>query len=641
MPLPAVARHLHPAFAHGLSFANGEEHERSEIPDEYKWDLTPLYPDVEAWRLAKENVAARIPGVQRFQGQLASSPAVLLEALDTMFGLGREFGRLGAYASFLADQDTRDSTNQAMRQEITQLGAVFSAEVAFLEPEILRMSRESISTFLAEQPGLRIYEHYLDDILRRQAHTGTESEERLIALAGRMAPGPSEIQGIFANADFPYPTVTLSDGKSVRLTQAAFGFHRAVPHRGDRETVMAAFFNALGEYRRTYGTLFNASVQKDIFYMKARRYDSTLETALDAANIPVAVYHSLIDGVNANLPTFHRYLELRRRTMGLDRLHYYDLYAPLVASVDLDFPIDQAQNEILACLAPLGPEYTSVIARSFTDRWIDLYPNPGKRTGAYSDGSAYDVHPYMLLNYHGKYTDMSTLAHELGHTMQSYFSNKMQPYPTADYPIFVAEVASTFNEALLIDHMLRRITDAPTRLSLLGNYLEGIKGTVFRQTQFAEFELRAHQMAEQGQPLTGDVLSALYGEIVRKYYGHDAGVCVVDDYVAHEWAFIPHFYRPFYVYQYATSFTASEALADRVLAGDTEARDRYLSFLGAGGSKYPIDLLKQAGVDMTTREPLDLTIRKMNAVMDEIERTCLRREPARGDRREPALDDRP
>jgi oligoendopeptidase F len=306
--------------------------------------------------------------------------------------------------------------------------------------------------------------------------------------------------------------------------------------------------------------------------------------------------------------------------MKLQDLHYYDLYAPLVSSVDLSYSIDAAQKIVLEALKPLGPEYAAGAHRAFNERWTDFHPTEGKRAGAYSNGGAYDVHPYMLLNYNEKYTDMSTLAHELGHTMQSFFSNKTQPFPLASYPIFVAEVASTFNEALLIDHMLKTIKDDATRLSLLGNYLEGIKSTVFRRTQFAEFELRMHEMAEKGEPLTGEALDKLYADITRKYYGHEKSVCIVDDYIAHEWAFIPHFYRNFYVFQYATSFTAAAALAEKVLAGDQAATKRYLAFLSAGGSKYPIDLLKDAGVDMTTDEPLELTIKKMNRVMDEMEK---------------------
>jgi len=348
---------------------------------------------------------------------------------------------------------------------------------------------------------------------------------------------------------------------------------------------------------------------------------------LDGPNIPISVYTRLIDGVNRNLPAFHRYLALRKRMMGLDQLHYYDLYAPLVASVDLKYSPEEAQKHVLAAVAPLGRDYQETIQRAFDQRWIDLFPNEGKRSGAYSNGGAYDVHPYMLINYTGQYNDVSTLAHELGHTMQSYFSNRTQPYPLAGYPTFVAEVASTFNESLLIDHMLKTIKDDDTRLSLLGNYLEGIKGTVFRQTQFAEFELRMHEMAGKGQPITGDALARLYLEITRKYYGHDKGVSVVDDYVAHEWSYIPHFYRDFYVFQYATSFTASEALAQKVKSGDPEATRRYLAFLSAGGSKYPIDLLKEAGVDMTTDEPLDLTMKEMNRVMDEMEKILARGKP--------------
>jgi oligoendopeptidase F len=414
--------------------------------------------------------------------------------------------------------------------------------------------------------------------------------------------------------------VQLSSGQQVRLSQPNFLMHRASPVREDRQKVLAAYFGAIGGFSRTYGTSMSASLQKAIFFSRARKYDSNLEATLNGPNIPVSVYTRLVDGVNRHLPSFHRYLSLRKRMMGLNELHYYDLYAPLVGSVDLKYTPEEAQQHILAAMAPLGPEYVSVLKRAFSDRWIDLFPNPGKRSGAYSNGGAYDVHPYMLLNYNGKYDDVSTLAHELGHTMQSHLSNTTQPYATAGYPTFVAEVASTFNESLLIDHMLKRISDPKTRLAILGNYLEGIKGTVFRQTQFAEFELGMHQMAEKGQAVTGEALAKLYMDITKKYYGHDKGVTIVDDYIAHEWSFIPHFYRDFYVFQYATSFTASEALAQKVKTGDKQAIERYLRFLSAGGSKYPIDLLKDAGVDMTTDEPLDLTIKEMNRVMDEMEK---------------------
>jgi oligoendopeptidase F len=597
-----------------------QQQERSQIPDKYKWDLTRIYPSDQAWRVAKDGLAAELPKIAAFKGTLGGSPQRLADALELGSRLAKDFSRIYVYASMMSDQDTRVSTYQGMQQEMTQLGARFGAEMAFVEPEILKIGRATIDTFVAGEPRLKIYRLYLDDIVRRAPHTGSEAEERVLASASVMGSTPGNVYGILSDADFPYPTVTLSDGRSVRLDSSNFNVFRGVPDRGDRQKVMSAFFGALGNFRGTFGATLNGEIQSHEFYANARKYDTALAAALDGPNIPASVYMRLIDGVNKGLPTFHRYLALRRKMMGVSELHYYDLYAPLVSSVDLTYSAEDAQTQVLAALAPLGADYATVATRAFNERWIDLYPSPGKRAGAYSNGGAYDVHPYMLLNYNGKYTDVSTLAHELGHTMHSYYSNKTQPFALASYPIFVAEVASTFNEALLIDYVLKNIKDDKTRLSLLGSYLENIKGTVFRQTQFAEFELRVHEMAEKGEPLTGDALSALYAGITKKYYGHAKGVCIVDDYVAHEWAFIPHFYRNYYVFQYATSFTASAALSEKVLAGDGAATRRFLTFLSSGGSKYPIDLLKDAGVDMTTDEPLTLTMQKMNRVMDEMEK---------------------
>jgi oligoendopeptidase F len=602
-----------------------QQKERSSVPDRYKWDLSSIYPNDQAWRAAKEKLAAELPAIRAFKGTLGSSAQKLAAALELTTRLSKEFSRIYVYASMKSDEDTRVSTYQGMQQEMAQLGANFGAETSFIEPEILKIDRATIDKFLAEEPGLRMYKFYLDDILRRRAHTLTDAEERLLASSSVVSSAPSDIYGILSNADFPYPSVTLADGRSVKLDSSAFGLYRAVPNRADREKVMSAFFGSLAAFRGTFGSTLNGQVQSDVFYAKARKYNSALEAALDGANIPTSVYTRLVEGVNRNLPTFHRYLNLRKRMMGLPNLHYYDLYAPLVSSVDLTYTVEEAQKHVLAALGPLGAEYAAAANRAFSERWIDMYPTPGKRSGAYSNGGAYDIHPYMLLNYNGKYNDVSTLGHELGHAMQSFFSNKTQPYALANYPIFVAEVASTFNEALLNDYMLKTITDDAVKLSLLGNYLEGIKGTVFRQTQFAEFELRTHERAEKGEPLTGDALSKLYAGITKKYYGHDKGVCVVDDYIQHEWAFIPHFYRNFYVFQYATAFTASAALSEKVQAGDPAATTRYLAFLSAGGSKYPIDLLKEAGVDMTTDEPLELTMKKMNRVMDEMEKILAKR----------------
>jgi oligoendopeptidase F len=605
-----------------------QERDRSKVPDRYKWNLADIYPNEAAWRSAKDKLAGELPQLRQYKGKLTTSAATLADALDRQSQLDKELSRLYTYAGMLADQDTRESAPQGMRQEMTQLGATFGAESAYIEPEILKADKAALEKFMASEPRLKVYRFYLHDVIRRAAHTLSDAEEKLLADAGPMAGSAANVFNILQNADFPYPSVTLSDGRTVKVDQAGYTDLRALPNRADREKVMSAFFTALGGFSRTFGTTMNGEVQKVLFRAKARRYASNLEGELDAANIPTSVYRRLIDGVDKNLPAFHRYLKLRKRMMGLNELHYYDLYAPLVASVNLKYTPQEAEKHVLAAVAPLGPDYQATIQRAFNERWIDLMPTEGKRSGAYSNGGAYDVHPYMLINYNGQYNDVSTVAHELGHTMQSYFSNKTQPYPLASYPIFVAEVASTFNESLLIDYMLKNIKDDDTRLSLLGNYLENIKGTVFRQTQFAEFELRMHEMAEKGQPITGDSLAKLYLDITRKYYGHDQGVSIVDDYIKHEWSYIPHFYRDFYVFQYATSFTASEALAQKVKAGDPEAKRKYLAFLSAGGSKYPIDLLKDAGVDMTTNEPLDLTIREMNRVMDEMEKILANR-PAR------------
>jgi oligoendopeptidase F len=600
--------------------ATGPVRERAAVPAPYTWDLSPLYPDLAAWRARKAEVVADLPSIRTFEGRLASSPAVLADALERLSSLDKELSRLHMYASAVADEDTRAAEPHGMQQEMQQIYAQFAAHAAYLEPEVLRGGSAWVEAAIAAEPRLTPYAFYLRDVARRASHTLGDAEERLLADAGPMAGAASNIYTILTNADFPYPTITLADGSTMRIDQAGYTEVRSSPVRDDRRAGMAAFFGALGGFGRTLGTTMSANLQKALFYARARKYGSSLEAALDGSNVPVSVYTRLVEGVNRHIGSLHRYLRLRARMMDLaDGLRYHDLYAPLVASVDLRYTPEEAQAHVLDAMAPLGPEYVEVLARAFRDRWIDWYPSEGKVSGAYSNGGAYDVHPYMLLNYLGHYNDVSTLAHELGHTMHSYYSNATQPYASANYPMFVAEVASTFNEALLIERVLSQTTDTPTRLALLGNALEGFKATVFRQTQFAEFELRMHEMAQRGEPVTGESLDQLYLGITRRYYGHDAGICHVDDVIAHEWSFIPHFYREFYVYQYATSFTAAEALSAHVRGGDEDARARYLRFLSSGGSDYPIALLAKAGVDMTTDGPLDLTMANMNRLMDEIE----------------------
>jgi oligoendopeptidase F len=445
----------------GLILAAGnplvaQERDRSKIEDRYKWNLADIYASDAAWREAKNRLAATAPAsdgsisigaLAKYKGTLNTSPQQLLHCMELLANLNKELARLYSYASMSLDQDTRVQAYLGMKQEMNQLSASFGAQASFIEPEILKMDPAKVQDYIKKEKKLETYRHYLEDILRRKAHTGTEGEEKIIADAGLMSDAASSIHGIFSNADFPYPEIILSDGRKVKLDSSGFALQRTSANREDRKKVFATFMGRLNDYRRTYGTQLNAQVNKDLFYKNARRYSSSLESALDSNNIPTRVYGNLIENVNKNLGTFHRYLKLRQRILGLDQLHYYDLYAPLLADVDLAYSYEDSQKHILSALKPLGEDYVATVKKAFENRWIDVFPTESKRSGAYSNGSAYDVHPYILLNYNGKYDDMSTLAHELGHTMHSHLSNKNQPYATSDYPIFVAEVASTFNAA--------------------------------------------------------------------------------------------------------------------------------------------------------------------------------------------------
>ncbi len=483
-----------------------------------------------------------------------------------------------------------------------------------------------IEGFINEKSGLLVYKKYLKDLYLQKEHTLSEPEERILALSGMSSGISSSVYSTFSNAEMPNPEVVLSSGEKVILSNSSYAKYRSSTNRYDRELVFDEFWNNYKNYQATFGELLYGQVKNALFNSKARHYKSSLEAALKPKNIPTSVYHSLVENVNKNLPAFHRYLEIKKRMMGLDTLKYLDLYAPVTKGVDLQYNFDEAQGIILKSLEPLGEEYVATIKKAFSERWIDVYPTTAKRSGAYSNDAFYEGHPFMLLNYNGLYEDVSTTTHELGHTMHSYFSNKTQPFPLANYTIFVAEVASTFNEVLLFDYMIKTIKDDDVKLSLLMKRLDGFKGTLFRQTQFAEFELKIHEAVQAGKPLTGEVLSEMYMDIVKRYYGHEEGVCYVDDYINMEWAFIPHFYYNFYVYQYSTSFTASNSLAERVLSKEDGAIENYLAFLSSGGSDYPIELLKKAGIDMTSSEAFDKTIVSMNRVMDEIEKILDRKD---------------
>lgn len=593
---------------------------RSEISDKYKWDLSGIFKSDAEWRAAKDAISLKINEVEKFKGTLTSSAANLLSCLEFNSALNKEATRLFNYAGLNSDLDTRNMNYTGMKQELQQMFSDFGARSAFIQPEILTADWSVIDNFIKSEPKLEPYRMGLDNLFRTKKHTLSEKEERIMALSGMVDGVSYSIYNTFSNAEMPAPEVTLSDGEKVLLTGTAYGKYRTLANRDDRKKVFETFFNNLEKFKAVYGEMLYGNVQKDIFQARARHYESSLESALFPNNIPVGVYHALVDNVNKNLSAFHRYLQIKKRMMGVDTLKYLDLYAPVVKDVDLKYSYEEASKIVLEALKPMGKDYVATVKKAMDERWIDVFPTPNKQSGAYSNGSMYDGHPYILLNYNDSYMDVSTLAHELGHSMQSYLSNKKQPYPLADYQIFVAEVASTFNEVLLFNYMIKNETNDDIKLSLLMNWLDGFKGTLFRQTQFADFELKIHETAEKGLPLTGETLSKMYMDMVKSYYGSDKGICKIDNYLEMEWAYIPHFYYNYYVYQYSTSFTASIALAEKVMSGDTIALRRYVDFLSAGGSDYPIELLKKAGVDMTTAEPLEKTIASMNKVMDEIEK---------------------
>ncbi len=543
----------------------------------------------------------------------------LFQALDFYFNLDKEFMRLYAYAGMLSDQDTRQAAALALKQEMGQLEVKLNQAAAFLEPEILLLPEDVVLSFLDENKNLQIYRQYLHDLFRRKIHTLNESGEKLIAGAGLMSDTAQEVYNIFSNAELPYKNIQLDDGREITVDPVRYTLYRTSDNRQDRIKVFQAFFGALKEFERTFGTQLYGEIKKNLFYKNARNYSSCLEKALDNNNIPVQVYHNLIRNTNVHLQVLQRYLRLRQKRLAVSELHYYDIYPALVQDIEQEYPYADSQNLIVQSLVKLGVKYREVLQQAFGQRWIDVYPNPGKRSGAYMEGIAYDVHPYILMNYKGKFHDVSTLAHELGHALHSYFSNKNQSFVNSRYPIFLAEVASTVNEALLMDYVLKQTVEREQKISLLGQYLEEFRGTLFRQTQFAEFELRIHELVETGSSLTGEKFSQLYLDILKKYYGHDEKICIIDDLYGIEWAYIPHFYYNFYVFQYSTSFTAAQAVASRILNGDQEIIGKYLQFLANGSADYAIPALQKLGIDMLSDEPFNLAMQRMQEIMEQIE----------------------
>ncbi len=605
--------------------------ERAEIPQPLTWNLADLFASEADWVKAKDQLAAQIAALPASKGHLGDSAEALWKALAANSAAELALTRLYVYASASSDEDTRAARPRELKQAAQRLAVELGTAVSWVRPELLAIDAGKLRGFLAAEPRLAPWKVYLEEVLRWQPHTLGAGEEQLMARADDLANAGAAAYSILKDADLPYPTVALSTGQQVRLDSQGFALHRASPVKADRDLAFEKFFGALKTYERTFGTTLDAQLKAHLFTARNRKFGSALESSLFRANVPTTVYTQLVADVRRSLPTLHRYLKLRQRMMGLQQLRYQDLYVPLVGKVELTYTPAQAQALTLEAFAPLGKDYVAGLKTGYQSRWTDYLPSTGKRSGAYSTG-VYGVHPFQLLNFNGQYDDLSTLAHESGHSMHTWLANRAQPYPTSDYPIFVAEVASTLNEALLLDHMVGKAKDDSTRLALLGNRLDGLRTTLFRQTQFAEFELKVHEAAEKGEPVTGETLTALYLKIVRDYYGHGQGICQVDDLIGIEWAFIPHFYYDFYVFQYATSLVASSSIAARILAeakqGKTSARDGFLAMLSAGGSKFPMDLLRSAGVDMTSPAPFDAAMKEMNATMDQMEAILARQAKA-------------
>ena len=587
---------------------------RDQIPQEDTWALEDLYPSDESWEQALSALTARQAEAAAFAGKLGESGETLCAFLHLVEDVDGQSELLANYAMRKADQDTRNATYQAMVGKLMGVLTAVSAAFSFATPEIMAIPEEALEGFYKAAPGLERYRRYLNNERRRREHTLSAAEERLLAAAGEMANAPDTVFGAFLNADMRYPDAVDSEGKPHALSQSTFVPLEESGDRALRKSAYENLYNTLGGMRNTAAGLLDAQNKQQKFFATARKYGSAREAAMDRTNVPVAVYDNLIEAVHQNMDKMHRYVRLRKKLLGVDELHFYDVYTPLLKDEPAKIPFAQAKQTVYDALYPLGDGYRAILKEGFENRWIDVYENQGKRGGAYSAGTK--VHPFVLLNYSGSLDSQFTLAHEMGHALHSYLSNKHQNQIDSDYVIFVAEVASTCNEALLMEYLLKKTTDKKERVFLINHFLDQFKGTIYRQTMFAEFEKFMGAAVDAGQTLTADMLCAEYARLCKLYYGEDM---VVDDQIAMEWARIPHFYYNYYVFQYATGYSAAIALSRRILREGESAVKDYLGFLSGGCSKSPIDLLKGAGVDMTSPAPVNDALKLFGELLDEME----------------------
>ena len=574
---------------------------REDVPVEQTWRLEDIYPDERLWEEELQQAKDLAAKVKEYEGKLSESAQKLYEALKLYDDCSLKLDRVGGYSFMRHDQDAGNAHYQELELKVQSASVRISEELSFMEPEILEIPDDVIGRFYEEEPGLRDYEVTIREIRRLKEHTLSKEMEQLLASAGEMAQTPSNGFGMLSNADLKFPSVTDREGNEIQLSNGRFVPLQMSPDRDLRKVVFEKYYTRFSEFANTWAALYDGQVKQQIFYARARKYPSTFVAAVNGNNVDPAVCDRLIESVHDKIAYMHRYVSLRKKMLGVDELHMYDVYVPMVADYDRKFSYEEAKELSLNALAPLGEEYLSVVRKAYEERWIDVYENEGKRSGAYSSG-VYGVHPYMLLNYTDTLDDVFTLVHEMGHSMHTWYSDHAQSHLNAGYKIFVAEVASTTNEILLLEYMLSRAADPKEKAYLINHYLESFKGTVYRQTMFEEFERKTNAMAEAGNPLTAGALCELYLELNKQYFGEDM---VSDPLIAYEWCRIPHFYYNFYVYQYATSFSAAVAIAHRILEQGEKAVKPYLEFLKSGCTQDPVSLLKIAGVDLSTSEPVD------------------------------------
>ncbi len=588
---------------------------REDIPSEFTWNLESIFPTNEAWEQQFQSLQHQLPELEALQGTIAQSGSALLAVLQKRDQLFEQIERLYVYTSMRRDEDTTNSLYQGMADRAMQLYVRASTIASYIEPEILALSPEKLDQYTNETAGLSLYAQQLHDLNRKRPHIRSAEVEAVLASAGDVTSTPDDIFSMIDNADLQLPTVINEAGETVQLTKGNYLSFIRNQERRVRKAAFEGMHETFLKQRNTIAATLSAQVKTDIFYTRQRNYTSCRERSLARNNIPESVYDNLIATVSENIPMLNRYMRLRKRMLQLDELHMYDLYVPIVEDIKEEISYSQGCEIVATALAPLGTDYISTLRQGFKQRWIDVYETPGKRGGAYS-GGAFGTQPFILLNYQNDRDSVYTLSHELGHSMHSFYTRSNQPYPYGDYTIFVAEVASTLNEGLLTHYLLQNTQDTKTRLAILNHALEDIRGTLFRQTMFAEFEQQIHKQAEQGEPLTADSLSAMYKALNEKYYG---GETVVDELIGVEWARIPHFYYNFYVYQYATGISAASALVQQILHEGQPAVKRYIKFLSSGSSDYSIDLLKKAGVDMTSPEPIRQTCQLFDNYLTQME----------------------